>query len=240
MSSDLETTLDHLYGLPLADFTSARDELIRKLRDSGQKEAAAETSGLRKPNLAAWAVNQLARHCHSDLQLLLESRDTIRQAENAEEVRDLSEKRRQLVARLLERGREILIEAGHAASPSHLELMRRTLEAGASREERQMLLKGRLTRDLEPSGFEHALPLGIEPPEETEVVQEEEQRRIKELESAADAAEQEADCLEQQAAKAQAVADLATQQAAEARRRARSARHEARGAQGIDTSRARG
>ena len=57
----IEREIDRLYGLPLADFTKARDELARELRSEGAGEAAAEVRALRKPTAAAWAVNQGVR-----------------------------------------------------------------------------------------------------------------------------------------------------------------------------------
>jgi hypothetical protein len=38
-----------LYGLPLEEFTSARNELVRELRRAGKKGAADEVGALRKP-----------------------------------------------------------------------------------------------------------------------------------------------------------------------------------------------
>src|SRR4030081_1955961 len=57
----LQAEVDRLYALPLDQFTPARDELARRLRSDGDRDASAEVKGLRKPNLLAWALNQ-ARH----------------------------------------------------------------------------------------------------------------------------------------------------------------------------------
>ena len=46
---------DRLFGLPLAEFTGERDALVRKLRDDGRRDEAAEVAALRKPVLAAWS-----------------------------------------------------------------------------------------------------------------------------------------------------------------------------------------
>src|SRR5437763_4336427 len=50
-----------LYGLPPDRFIAERDALVRALRSDGQREEAAAVARLRKPSVAAWAVNQLAR-----------------------------------------------------------------------------------------------------------------------------------------------------------------------------------
>jgi len=44
--------IDELYQLPLDEFTPARNALAKELGDGGIKK-------LEKPNVAAWAVNQL-------------------------------------------------------------------------------------------------------------------------------------------------------------------------------------
>ena len=53
--------IDQLFALPLDEFTAARNELARRLKQDGDAEAAEGVRGLAKPTVAAWAVNQLAR-----------------------------------------------------------------------------------------------------------------------------------------------------------------------------------
>ena len=50
-----------LYGLPLDRFVPERDALAKALRKAGRREEAAEVAALRKPSVAAWAVNQVIR-----------------------------------------------------------------------------------------------------------------------------------------------------------------------------------
>src|SRR5947207_4291315 len=69
--SPLDDQVDRLYGLPLDEFTRARDELARHLRQDGDGALAAEIKQLRKPSLPAWVVNQLARQRELDMQRLL-------------------------------------------------------------------------------------------------------------------------------------------------------------------------
>ena len=61
-----------LYGLPLDEFTAARDARARELRQDGEREKAAEVAALRKPVLAAWVVNMLARDERADVRELVE------------------------------------------------------------------------------------------------------------------------------------------------------------------------
>ena len=58
---DLEAELGELYARPLDQFISHRDELVKRLRDSGARAEATEVGRLRKPSVAAWAVNQAVR-----------------------------------------------------------------------------------------------------------------------------------------------------------------------------------
>ena len=51
--------VDELYGLPFDEFVPARNALTRELRKAGKRDEAAEVSALRKPSVAAWAVDQL-------------------------------------------------------------------------------------------------------------------------------------------------------------------------------------
>ena len=52
---------DDLYGLPLDRFVAERGALAKALRADGRRDEASRVAALRKPSVAAWAVNQLAR-----------------------------------------------------------------------------------------------------------------------------------------------------------------------------------
>jgi hypothetical protein len=54
--------VDDLFDGDIADFTRRRDELVKQLKKDGDKDAAAAVKALRKPTVAVWAVNQVARH----------------------------------------------------------------------------------------------------------------------------------------------------------------------------------
>ena len=53
----VEDALDDLYGAPLEDFVAERKRLAKKLAGDEAKDFAKA----RKPNVAAWVLNQLAR-----------------------------------------------------------------------------------------------------------------------------------------------------------------------------------
>ncbi|MCU1388274.1 MAG: hypothetical protein JWL72_1612, partial [Ilumatobacteraceae bacterium] len=56
----LEAARD-LYALPPGDFTASRNQLAKALKADGDAEGAAVVAKLRRPRLAEWALNQLAR-----------------------------------------------------------------------------------------------------------------------------------------------------------------------------------
>src|ERR671936_661855 len=108
----LEEELDRLYALPLNEFTSARDEIARRLRGEGERDLADEVKALRKPTVAVWLVNQLAREREVDIKRLLKAGDraiqTLRAASLTEEGRDLL-KRGRLTEELEPPGFEALV-----------------------------------------------------------------------------------------------------------------------------------
>src|SRR5829696_4766182 len=71
---------DRVYGLPLDEFTAARDALAKDLRKGAHRAAAEWVKALRKPSGPAWVVNQLARTQASEAKELEESATALRQA----------------------------------------------------------------------------------------------------------------------------------------------------------------
>ena len=152
---------DELFGLPPEEFVAARDELARRLKREGDAEAARRVKALRRPSLSAWAVNQLARGQGTGLGPLLTAGERLRAAhqaalagEGAEELRAAAKAEREAVAGLVEDALELLREAGHAATDATRDRVAATLHAAAASQEAADLVRdGRLTSDLDPSGF---------------------------------------------------------------------------------------
>ena len=55
----LKDEVDDLFKLPLAEFTDARNELAKRLKQSGRANDANLVKTLTKPSVSAWTVNQL-------------------------------------------------------------------------------------------------------------------------------------------------------------------------------------
>ena len=141
---------DELYGVPLDEFVAARTALAKRLRVEGRGDDAAEVGGLRKPPVPLWAANQVARRRPDELRALLDATDALRAGRGGDE-----ELRRATTA-IAAAVREVLDEAGHAASDATVQRATTTLRAAAASagEEREALERGALDRELEPTGFE--------------------------------------------------------------------------------------
>src|SRR6185436_19118378 len=81
MAKPVEQAAELLYGLPLDEFTTARNAAAKELRDRGLKAEADEVKAFAKPSVAAWAVNQLTRRHHADLDELLDAAAAARDAQ---------------------------------------------------------------------------------------------------------------------------------------------------------------
>ena len=155
---DLETEVDRLYTLPLDEFTSARNDLAQRLKRAGQKEAAADVQGLRKPTLPVWAINQIARAHAKDVAALLEASDELRAAQEralgggeGDQLRAATSAERQALHRLTDYAQDLL---GRDAPAATLERVASTLRAAALEPEaRELLANGQLSEELESAGF---------------------------------------------------------------------------------------
>jgi len=213
-----------LFGLPLDEFTAARDKLAADLKKK-DPEAAARVKKLRKPSVAAWAVNQLARRHAGAMEELLSLREQMDDA-GAAQLRSLGEKRRRLLSDLVKKAAVVLQEGGHGASAATLEKVTQTLQAGATDDEVELLRAGRLTRELSPSGFEgfaFAAPAADDAPAPSKGA-ERARAKAEELAATADEKEAEARELERAAEVARKHAEAAARQAEVARRNATRAR----------------
>src|SRR5206468_5728848 len=59
--TDLDTRVDALFALDPSEFIAARDRDAKELRAAGRGDDAAFVKALRKPTVAAWALNQVVR-----------------------------------------------------------------------------------------------------------------------------------------------------------------------------------
>ena len=222
---DVEREIEGLYAVPLEEFTLARNELARRLKDAGEPDATARVKKLKKPSVSAWAVNQLARQESAGVARLLELVEELKEARGSSEIHSLGAERRELVAKMARRAGELMEAAGHAASPGTLQRVTGTLQAGGEDEERDLLRRGVLSNDLSPAGFDALNPFAAF--EETTPRPAAVDEELEDLRRAAAEAEEEAARLTEDAERAEAAAVAASEAASEARRRARAAREKA-------------
>ena len=150
---------DQLYGLPPGEFTRARDARAKELRSDGDREAADAVKRLRKPTVAAWALNQLARRRAKDVRRLVKAGEDLRAAQeelvaggDRAAFREAASRERELVADLSTDAAAMANEAGERGSGLQ-EKLAETLHAAALDEETaEELRAGRLVREREAIG----------------------------------------------------------------------------------------
>jgi len=155
----IDEAADELYGLPPGEFTRARDERAKELRVGGEREAANAVKALRRPTVAAWALNQLARRRAKDLDKLLSAGEDLRAAQeellaggDRSTFQDAAARERDLVARLAADATTLASEAGERGGGLQ-EKVAATLHAAALDEETaEELRAGRLVKEREAIG----------------------------------------------------------------------------------------
>lgn len=243
-----------LYRLPPEEFTAARDDLARERKKAGDVEGAAAIKALRKPTVAAWALNSLSRSRADDVQRLLDVSEKVRDAQRralstgkGDALRAASAERTAAVRRLTSATMSLLAATGRPASATVEEAVSSTLQAVATNEDvARLLAAGRLAATAEAAGFGDVAALSIAPTSaggersarsaRAQKSQEAEQRKRRLMELAAEAKHAEGDAqrqaaaaerLEAAAAKAQEAAALAVRHAEDARHAAERARGDA-------------
>lgn len=159
--SEEPDAIDRLYALPLDEFTAERDELAARLRSDGDRDRAAEVKRLRKPGVAAWALNQVRWSNSEQVDELIRAGQRLRDAQEKllsgggrEALDSAAEDERRLVSELARHAERELVAAGRSVSSAVEERLRDTLRAVATDDEaREALSAGRLLRDYTPSGL---------------------------------------------------------------------------------------
>jgi hypothetical protein len=158
-SEPLDQATDELYGLPPGEFTRARDARAKEVRKDGDRQAADAIKALRKPTVAAWALNQLARRRAKDVKRLVKAGEDLRAAQqellaggDRGAFQEVAAKERELVADLSSDATAMASEAGERGSGLQ-EKIAETLHAAALEEEAaEELSAGRLVRERDAIG----------------------------------------------------------------------------------------
>jgi hypothetical protein len=161
---NVEREIDRLYGLPLDEFTAARNDLAKALTKDGDKEAAAQVKALEKPTAAAWAMNQLQRRDEVGMKRLLSSADKLRDVQTgaaAGDLRKATQTHYDAVEALVGAARRLLGDA--VTDPVLNRLGPALLNGSVDPEARERLRAGRMVRETEATGFGAFAGVPIEP-----------------------------------------------------------------------------
>jgi hypothetical protein len=151
---------EELYGLPREEFTPARDALAKELKAAGRKDEAAEVKSLRKPSLAAWALNRVAREHPDAIERLRAAGADLREAQDAAmsgeagRLRDAGRALAEEVDRVAAVAADGLRAAGRPVTAAQQEKLVATLRTAAVEDEAgDALARGVLVEELEATGF---------------------------------------------------------------------------------------
>lgn len=160
--AELDDELKRLHGLPLGEFTAARNALAKQLDKAGKKKEADEVKALPKPTPSAWVVNQLFARETGKMDRLLGAGERARAAQReavagagAERLRETLAAARDVAEELRQRAVAILSQEGRAPSRVVTDRVATNLQALAfSPAAAEEASRGWLSRDLDPPGFE--------------------------------------------------------------------------------------
>lgn len=157
MTGSLSDVADELYGADPTGFVARRTELVKAARAAKSRELAAQIGGLRRPTVAAWYVNQLARSSSTELDALLELGARMRAAQSELDmatVASLLPERRDRERAALKRLEQLLVDAGVTPSPAALAEVGGTLTAAVADPAADAAVRsGCLARSLVYAGF---------------------------------------------------------------------------------------
>lgn len=153
--------IDRLYALPLDEFVRERDDLAKRLRGEGERDAASAVKELKKPSVAAWAVNQVRRDRPEDVRRLLDVTEELHRvyagisaAGARERLAEAADMQRDLIRSLVRCASELLEAGGHGASEATLTKVADTLRAAALDEGlRDQVSQGRVVREQRAAGL---------------------------------------------------------------------------------------
>jgi hypothetical protein len=157
-----DDAVDRLYGLPLEAFVAERDALAKELRADGRREEANGVKALRRPTVAAWAVNQAVRTQRPAAEELWAAGDELIAAQgallegrgDARALRAAADRETAALDALVDAARGLLTGSGRDLGEATIERVRETLHAAAVESEaREEVAAGRATRERAHAGL---------------------------------------------------------------------------------------
>jgi hypothetical protein len=156
-----------LYRLPPEEFTAARDALARRLRASGERAQADEVRRLRRPNVPAWALNQVAQGQPELVENVLAAGGELREAMEIGDgtlLREAERSTKQATEAVVAAAERALAGAGHASTDDFRSRLAATLRAAiVDPGVATQIRAGMLERDVELAGFGLDVPAAPAP-----------------------------------------------------------------------------
>ena len=157
MPDRLTEAMETLYAAGPEEFMALRTRLVATAKEEGDKAAAAEIGKLRKPSVAAWAVNLVARADPDVVEELVDLGGQMRDAQSRLDTTALTGMRKDRDAAVDGFVRAAIAAAddqGRRLSPAAQQEVRATaIAALADERATQAVASGQLTRALTYSGF---------------------------------------------------------------------------------------
>lgn len=153
----LRAAVDQLYAAEPGRFTALRAELVKQARTAADKQLAASVGKLRKPTVAAWAVNHFVRSHRDGLDELRSFATSLREAQrtlDTDQLRALGRERARRVDDVADAVASTARENGQPVGGAVLQEVRDTLTALIADEKAEVtIMTGALVRALSYSGF---------------------------------------------------------------------------------------
>lgn len=149
--------LDELYAVPPEKFIATRTALSTSARAAGDREAASAIARLRKPTVAAWAINALVHQRPLDVEPFCSFAPRLRHAQStldAPVMRQLRAERDTVLSCVVTSVEFVAQRHGRPLTPAVVDEVRMTLVAALADEAAQAaVFSGHLVRPLTYAGF---------------------------------------------------------------------------------------
>jgi hypothetical protein len=154
---EFEEAAGALFAAPSGEFITRRNELAKELKAAGDQLGATRLKALRKPTVAAWLTNLVARELPDEIDDLLALGDEFREATadlDGERLRTLTPKRHKLLDQLAKSATELAEREGQKVSADVAQKLRETLDAAlVDPAAGEAVQEGRLSSALRHVGF---------------------------------------------------------------------------------------
>ena len=170
MTASADDELDRVYGLPLEEFTKARNDAAKRLSDDGDAEGAKDVKAAKKPTRPAWIVNRLARDEPKKVESLLKAGERLREVSEQVVAGEADPDQLRMTAAAEQREVDALLRAAggiEGASSASLDRVGETLQAAAGDTElAETIRAGRLDRERRSTSL-GLLGTAVPPPAKT-------------------------------------------------------------------------